>query len=75
MGIFKKGLAVFLAALMLVSVFSVMAFAADETYYVAGVKELCGGDGWAPADPANQMTDNGAGVFTMTYTDVSAMQN
>ncbi len=74
MGIFKKGLAVFLAALMLVSVFSVMAFAADETYYVAGVPELCG-NGWAPADSANQMTDNGAGVFTMTYTDVPAMQN
>lgn len=73
MGIFKKSLAVALAALMLVSVFTVAAFAApaEGTYIVAGVAGLCGGDGWAPADTANQMTAGDDGIYSITYKDVA----
>lgn len=75
MGIFKKSLAIALAALMLISVFSVVAFAApaEGNYIIAGVAELCG-NGWAPADEANKM-DLVDGVYTKTYENVAAMNN
>jgi hypothetical protein len=70
MGIFKKSLAVVLAALMLISVFSVVAFAAEGSApVVRGTLPNCDWDG--NYDDANTMTEAG-GSFAITYASVAA---
>lgn len=63
----KKVLAAVLAATMVIGMMAVTAFAAD-TYNVAGQSDLCGSD-WDPA--GNQMTDNGDGTWSYTFTGVA----
>ena len=65
MGIFKKTLAVVLAALMLVSVFTVAAFAEDGATVVRGTLPNCDWDGTYDAD--NTLTDG-----SITYPSVAA---
>ena len=79
MGIFKKTLAIVLAALMLVSVFTVAAFAEDGP----GAGDVAGGTtvvvrgtlpnmGWDSAtDAANTMTEK-SGVYSIAYDTVEA---
>ena len=64
----KKVLAAVLAATMIIGSMAVAAFAAD-TYNVAGQAGLCGVD-WDPSQ--NQMTDNGDGTYSITFTGVKA---
>lgn len=70
MGIFKKSLAVVLAALMLISVFSVVAFAAEGSApVVRGTLPNCDWDG--NYDDANTLEEAG-GAFAITYASVAA---
>ncbi len=71
MGIFKKSLAVVLAALMLISVFSVVAFAADgdSAPVVRGTLPNC--DWTGTYDDANTLEEAG-GAFAITYAAVAA---
>lgn len=64
----KKVLAAVLAATMIIGAMAVSAFAAD-TYNVAGASGLCGVE-WDPS--ANQMTDNGDGTYSITFTGIAA---
>lgn len=65
MGIFKKTLAIVLAALMLVSVFTVAAFAADDATVVRGTLPNCDWDG-------NYDADNTLVEGSITYPSVAA---
>lgn len=65
MGIFKKTLAIVLAALMLVSVFTVAAFAADDATVVRGTLPNCDWDG-------NYDADNTLVNGSITYASVAA---
>ena len=42
-----------------------------EEYFVAGMAALCGVD-WQPGAVENQMSDNGDGTYSMTYTGIAA---
>ena len=72
---FKKALSLVVSLMLMVTSLSFAAIsvsAADTTYVVAGVEELCGVK-WegSPANaPANVMTDNGDGTYTKVFTDV-----
>ena len=72
---FKKALSLVVSLMLMVTSLSFAAIsvsAADTTYVVAGVEELCGVL-WkgSPEDaPANVMTDNGDGTYTKVFTNV-----
>lgn len=66
----KKVLAAVLAATMVIGMMAVSALAEDgDTYNVAGAEGLCGVD-WDPAQ--NQMTDNGDGTWSLSFTGIAA---
>ena len=72
---FKKALSLVVSLMLMVTSLSFAAIsvsAADTTYVVAGVEELCGvlWKGSPEEAPANVMTDNGDGTYTKVFTDV-----
>ena len=72
---FKKALSLVVSLMLMVTSLSFAAIsvsAADTTYVVAGVEELCGvlGKGSPEEAPANVMTDNGDGTYTKVFTNV-----
>ena len=72
---FKKALSLVVSLMLMVTSLSFAAIsvsAADTTYVVAGVEELCGvlWKGSPEEAPANVMTDNGDGTYTKVFTNV-----
>ena len=65
----KRLLAVFVAAVLCLSVMGVTALAATE-YFVAGTEGLCG-TAWAVDDQFNKMTENADGTYSITYPNVA----
>ena len=76
---FKKAMSLLLSlilAVMTLSTTTVNVCAADTTYVVAGISELCGNlwDGDPISSPDNIMTYNGDGTYQKVYTNVAVME-
>ena len=62
------------ASLEVIAEFLGVTLEEEATYVVAGSAELCGqlwGSGTPEASPANVMTSNGDGTYSITYTDIA----